>query len=91
MVAIFFLPVFNFNFCPTESQNIQIQIRNTGTFTSFFKDKKSEKSQNSTTYGTVEIKVFVFLSIFAWFWKDLEPEQYLCLMDPDANPAGQKT
>jgi hypothetical protein len=42
-----------------ETQNIRIlrirmRIRNTGTFTSFFKDQKSKR-----TYKTVEIKVFV--------------------------------
>ncbi len=41
--------------------------------TSFFKDKKSEKS-----YKTVEIKVF--LTFFAWWWKDPEPDPYLWVM-----------
>ncbi len=50
-------------------------------FTSFFKDKKSLRS-----YNTVEIKVF--LTIFAWCWKDPEPDPYLWLMDAD--PGGQK-
>ncbi len=40
-----------------------------GTFTSFFKDKKSKRIQN-----TVGIKLF--LTIFAWWQKDLEPDPY---------------
>jgi hypothetical protein len=52
------------------------RIRNTGTFTSFFKDKKSQRS-----HRTAEIKVF--LIIFAWWWKDPEPDPYLWLTDPD--------
>ena len=48
---------------------------NAGTFISFFKDKKViKKSQNSRNQG--------FLTIFAWWWKDLEP--YLWLTNPDA-------
>ncbi len=50
------------------------------TFTSFFRDKKSKKSQK-----TVGIKVF--LTIFAWWKKD--PDPYLLLTDPD--PGGPKT
>jgi hypothetical protein len=29
-----------------------------------------------------------FLTIFAWWWKD--PDLYLWLTDPDADPGGQK-
>jgi hypothetical protein len=52
-----------------------------GIFTSFVKDKNSWRS-----HKTVEIKVF--LTFFAWWWKDPEPDLYLWLMDPD--PGGSK-
>jgi hypothetical protein len=55
-----------------------------GTFTSFFKDKKSKRS-----HKTVGIKVF--LTIFAWWQKDPDPEPYLLLVDPDPDPRGPKT
>ncbi len=34
----------------------------------------------------------VFLTIFAWWWKDpeLEPDPYLWLMNPDADTGAQK-
>ncbi len=51
------------------------------TFTSFFKDKKSKWS-----HKTVGIKVF--LTIFAWWWKEPDPDPYLWLMVPD--PGGPK-
>ncbi len=38
-----------------------------GTFTSFFKDKKSKR-----IHKTVEMKIF--FTIFAWWWKDPDPE-----------------
>ncbi len=47
-----------------------------------FKDKKSKRS-----HKTVEIKVF--LTIFAWWWKDSDPDPHLWLVDPD--PGGPKT
>ncbi len=47
--------------------------------------KIKKKSQRS--YKTLEIKVF--LTIFAWWWKD--PDPYLWLTDPDADPRGLKT
>ncbi len=40
-------------------------------------------------YKTVEI--MVFLTIFAWWWKDPDPDLYLWLTDPDADPGGPKT
>ncbi len=49
-----------------------------GIFTSFFKDKKSQISRKWVWYP-VEIKVF--LTHFAWLWKD--PDPYLWLADPD--------
>ncbi len=51
-----------------------------GTFTSFFKEKKSKRSRK-----TVGIKVF--LTVFAWWYKDPDPD--LWQMDPD--PGGPKT
>jgi hypothetical protein len=60
------------------SLRIRMLIRNIGTVTSVFKDKKSKRSKK-----TVEIKVF--LTIFAWRWKD----PYLWLRDPDADPDPQ--
>ncbi len=45
-----------------------------GKFTSVFKDKKPWRGRK-----TVEIKVF--LTIFAWWWKD--PDPYFWLTDPD--------
>ncbi len=51
-----------------------------GTFTPFFKDKKSK-----TSHKTAGIKVF--LTIFASWYKD--PDPYLWLMDPD--PGGPKS
>ncbi len=66
---------------------IPMRIQNTGILTSFFKDKKSKRS-----HKTVETKVF--LTIFDWWWKDLkpdaEPDPYLWLTDPDADPGDQK-
>ncbi len=53
--------------------------------TSFFKDKKVM----SYSHKTVEIRVF--LTIFAWWWKDPDPDPYLWLTDPDADPGGPKT
>jgi hypothetical protein len=58
---------------------IRMGIRNTSTFTSFFKHKKS------WSHKTEEIKDF--LNIFAWWWKD----PHLWLTDPDADPGGPKT
>ncbi len=64
-----------------------------GTFTLFFKDKKSQRS-----HKTVGIKVF--LTIFAWCYKDpdpdpylwlIDPDPYLWLIDPDPDPGGPKT
>ncbi len=52
-----------------------------GTFTSFFKNKKSKTSRK-----TVEIKVF--FTIFAQWQKDPEPDPYLWLMDPDPKTCG---
>ncbi len=69
-------------------KNIRIRIRKTA---SFFKNKSHKK----VTYKTVEIKVF--LTIFARWWKDPEPEPYpetvpyLWLTDPDADPGGPTT
>ncbi len=48
------------------------------TFTSFFKDKKSQNSRNQG-----------FFYIFAWRLKD--PDPYLWLMDPDPDLGGPKT
>ncbi len=45
-----------------------------GTFISFFKDKMSKRS-----HKTVGIKVFI--TIFAWWWKD--PDPYFWQVDPD--------
>ncbi len=45
------------------------------TFKSFVKDKKSQRS-----YKTVEIEAFI--TIFAWWWKDPEPDPYLWITDP---------
>ncbi len=56
-------------------KNIRMWIRNT--------DKKSQRS-----HKTVKIKVF--LTIFAWWWKDPEPDPYLLLTDPDADPGGPR-
>ncbi len=54
------------------------------TFTSFFNDKMSQGN-----YKTVEIKVF--LTIFAWWWKDpSDPNLYSWLMNLDS-AEGQKT
>jgi len=51
-----------------------------GTFTSFFKDKKLYRSHKTVGFD-------VFLTIFAWWYKD--PDPYLWQMDPD--PGGPKT
>ncbi len=51
--------------------------------------KKSKRS-----HKTVDIKIFLTIlvfSIFAWWWKDQEPDLYLWLTDPDADPGGPKT
>ncbi len=47
-----------------------------------FKDKKSKRCH--TTAG-----IMVLFTIFAWRWKDLEPDPYLWLTDPD--PGGPNT
>ncbi len=49
-----------------------------GIFTSFFQDRR----KSYWSHKTVEIKVF--LTIFAWWWKDpdLKPDPYLQLTDP---------
>ncbi len=52
------------------------------TFTSIFKDKKSQRSHKT-------VGIAGFLTIFAWWYKD--PEPYLWLTDPDPDPGGQKT
>jgi hypothetical protein len=57
-------------------KNIRIRIRNTS--------KKLERS-----HKTVEIKAF--LTVFAWWWKDPEPDPYLWLVDPYAVPGGPNT
>ncbi len=36
-------------------------------------------------------EVEVFLTIFAWWWKDPEPDLYLWLTDPEADPGSPKT
>ncbi len=51
-----------------------------GTFTSFFKDQKLQRSRK-------RVEINVFLTNFAWWWKD--PDPYLLLTDPD--PGGSKT
>ncbi len=53
-----------------------------GTFTSFFKDKKSQRSHKT-------VGINFFLTIFAWWKKD--PDPYIWIMDPDADPRGPKT
>ncbi len=53
-----------------------------GTFTLFFKDKISWIS-----HKTIEIQVV--LTIFAWWWKEPEPDPYFQLRDSD--PGGPKT
>jgi hypothetical protein len=53
-----------------------------GTFTSFFKDKKSKRS-----HKTVGIQVF--LTIFAWWQKD--PDPFLRLVDADPIPGCPNT
>ncbi len=50
------------------------------TFTSFFKNKVIKRSQT--------VGINVFLNIFAW---EKDPDPYLWLMDPDADPEGPKT
>jgi hypothetical protein len=62
---------------PKNIRNLRarIRIRNTGTFTSIFITKSHEEVTK-----TVEIKVFL---------KD--PDPYLLLTDPDADPGGAKT
>ncbi len=45
--------------------------------------KVTNKSQNSRNQD--------FLTIFAWWWKDPEPDPFLWLTDPDTNPGGPKT
>ncbi len=57
---------------------IRMWIRNTVTFTSFFKDKVIKKSQNSRNQG-----------FFANWWKNPDPN--LWLTDPDSDPGGPKT
>ncbi len=63
---------------PGRPKNLRIRMRIRNTV------KKSQRS-----HKTVEVKVF--LTIFAWWWKDPEPVSYLWLMDPDADPGGPKT
>ncbi len=48
-----------------------------GKFTSFFKIKCQKESQ-----------IKVFLTIFAWWYKDPDPDPYIWLVDPD--PGGPK-
>ncbi len=50
----------------------------------FFKDKKSKRSRKA-------VGIKVFLTIFAWWLKDPEPDPYLILMDLDPDPGGPKT
>ncbi len=63
-------------------------IRIRGTFWRYmyiiFKDKKSNRSHK-------EVGIKVFLTFFAWWWKDPDPDPdpYLRLVDPD--PGGPKT
>ncbi len=66
----------------TDPEGPKTKIRNTGTFAPFVTNKKYYRS-----YKTIENKVF--LTIFAWWWKDLDP--YLWLTDSDADPGGPKT
>ncbi len=49
----------------------------------FPKIKSQKKPQNGRNQG--------FLTIFAWWSKDPEPDSYLWLMDPDPDPGGPKT
>ena len=62
-----------------------------GTFTSFFKDKKSYRSHKT-------VRNNVFLTIFVRWRMDPDPDPYLWLMDPDPylwlmdpDPVGPKT
>ncbi len=55
-----------------KNKRIRMRIRNTGRFTS-----SSQINSHKNTYKTVEIKAF--LTIFAWWWKDPEPDPYLGL------------
>ncbi len=43
-----------------------------GTFTSFFKDKKSKRSKRSDKI----VDINVFLNLFALLWKDPDPDPY---------------
>jgi len=49
-----------------------------GTFTSFFKDKKSKMSKKRRNQ--------VFLPVFVRGWKGPDPDLYLWLTDPDPDP-----
>ncbi len=48
----------------------------------FFKDKKSKRSHK-------RVGIKVLLTIFAWWWKDPDPDSYFWIMDPD--PGSPKT
>ncbi len=62
----------------------RMRIRNTGTFTSFFKDKSHKEVKNNRNQG--------FSCFFAWWWMDPDPDPdpYLWLTDPNADPGGPK-
>ncbi len=49
-----------------------------GTFPSSFKNKTSWRSHKT-------IGINVFLTLFAWWYKDPDPDPYLWLMDPDSD------
>ncbi len=60
-----------------------------GTFTSFFKDKKSKRS-----HKTVGIKVFLTILLDDRRFRirsRMDPDPYLCLVDPDPDLGGPKT
>ncbi len=48
--------------------------------------KKSYRS-----YKSVKLKIKVFLTVFAWWWKDPDLNPYLWLTDANPNPWGPKT
>ncbi len=52
-------------------RNLRLRIRNTGTFTSFFKDQKSQRSEQ-----TVEIKVFLLFFLDDGRIRTPEPDPY---------------
>ncbi len=43
------------------------------------------------SHKEVPVPVKVFLTIFAWWWEDPEPDPYLLLTDPDADRGGPNT